>query len=552
MPTLVASPMGRERIRQARVEKGWGWSTDDDDRCLIIASQIIDKSRDYEPGGPYASGISGGTWKRFLAGRHPIRASAFKAYCQAIGLDWRDVIARDRPSSDPAETPCEDWGEAPEVTEFCGRSPELDTLTTWILTERCRLIGLCGMAGIGKTSLAVKVAEAVQSKVDALIYRSLQSAPPAAELISDLLDTLIHSPAASTADSSQESGPSQESIDSQISALMDQLRDRRCLLILDDGETILQGGQLSGQYRDGYEDYSTLLRRIGTERHQSCLVLISREQPRDISALATAGYAVRDLNLQGMSVVDGKTFLESTGLVKKGSTFEVLIQRYRGNPSALRVVSNIVQEFFGGDVIQFMSQSTVFVTDVVTELLAQQIERLSSLESDVMYWLAIACQPISLSELKTKLWRSVSTTELLDALQSLQRRSLIEKDATPEGSEAIFTLQPVVMKFVTTQFIYRICQDIHHLLETQRLDHLGLLKSHALLSDRGEPDDLQPIQMRTILSRVCDRLYEAIHPDQFQERFRDLVATTQGQPWQVIGYAEQNMKTLLNTPLEDK
>jgi hypothetical protein len=541
--------MGRERIRQARVEKGWGWSTDDDDFCLIIASQIIDDSRRYEPGGPYASGISGGTWKRFLAGRHPIRASAFKAYCEAIGLDWRDVIARD---NTPTDTPSQDWGEAPEVTGFCGRSPELETLTRWFNADQCRLIGICGMAGIGKTSLAVKVAEAVQPKVDALIYRSLQSAPPAAELLNDLLDTLGTSSSASMPNAIQDSGASQESTDSQISTLMEFLRDRRCLLLLDDIETVLQGGQLSGQYRDGYEDYSTLLRRIGMERHQSCLILVSREQPRDISTMATAGYAVRELNLQGMSIPDGKIFLESTGLVKKGSTFDVLIQRYRGNPSALRVVSNIVQEFFGGDVIQFMSQSTVFVTDVVTELLAQQIERISELESDVMYWLAIACQPISLSELKTKLWRSVSTTDLLDALQSLQRRSLIEKDATAEGSEAIFTLQPVVMKFVTTQFIHRTCQDIHHLLETKTLDYLGLLRSHALLSDRGDPDDLQPIQVRTILSRVCDRLYEAIHPDQIQASLQDLVTATQGQPWQVIGYAEQNMKTLLNTPLDKK
>ncbi len=546
MPTLVASPIGRERIRQARVEKGWGWSTDDDDVCLIIASQIIDSSRHYEPGGPYASGISGGTWKRFLAGRHPIRASAFKAYCQAIGLDWRDVIARD---NIPTDIPSQDWGEAPEVTGFCGRSPELDALTTWLMTERCRLIGLCGIAGIGKTSLVVKVAEAAQSKVDSLMYRSLQSAPPASELVSDVLDSLTNTPATSTTDLAQESDVPRASIDSQISSIMDCLRDRRCLLILDDVETILQGGQISGQYRDGYEDYSTLLRRIGTERHQSCLILVSREQPRDVSSLATAGYAVRELNLQGMSVSDGKAFLESTGLLKKGGAFDVLIQRYRGNPSALRVVSKIVQEFFGGDVIQFMSQSTVFVTDVVTELLAQQIGRLSDLESEVMYWLAIACQPISLSELKTKLWRSVSTAELLDALQSLQRRSLIEKDATAEGGEALFTLQPVVMKFVTTQFIYRTCQDIHHLLETKALVDLGLLRSHALLSDRGDPDDLQPIQVRTILSRVCDRLYEAIHPNQIQESLKALVDDIQGQPWQVIGYAEQNIQTLLKNEI---
>ncbi|MEL6222092.1 MAG: NB-ARC domain-containing protein [Cyanobacteria bacterium J06627_8] len=544
MPTLIASPKGLERIHQARREQDWGWSTDDDDRCLLTASQFVDNTRSYEAGGPYANGISGGTWKRFLGGRHPIRATAFKAYCQALGLQWHEVITRDNAATDSRY---QNWGEAPEISSFCGRSPELATLNAWMTTEQCRLIGISGMAGIGKTSLVVKAAEAVQDTFDVLVYRSLQSAPPPSELLSELADELVNSTNDNDAESDTTTASPLGTIDNDGSAIVDSLRDRRCLLILDDVEAALQSGELVGQYRTGYEAYGVFLRRIGTERHQSCVVVISRELPREVSALAGAEHAVREINLSGMSMTDGKKFLESTGLVKRGSTFDALIQRYRGNPSALRVVSKLVQEFFGGDVIQFMSQSTVFVTDVVTELLSQQIERLSDLEIEVMYWLAIACQPISLSELKTKLWRSVSTTELLSALQSLQRRSLIEKDSTNDGNEAIFTLQPVVMKFVTTQFIRRVCSDIRQLTQTRQLQYLGLLRSHTLVSDRGDPDDLQEIQVRTILNRVCDRLYELTHPDQLRDCFLDIMASAQGQPPKVIGYATHNMKTLLKT-----
>jgi hypothetical protein len=542
MPTLIASPKGLERIHQARREKDWGWSTDDDDRCLLSASQFVDESQRYEAGGPYASGISGGTWKRFLGGRHPIRATAFKAYCQALGLQWHEIIARDHGATD---TRHQNWGEAPELSNFCGRSPELKTLTTWMTVDQCRLIGISGMAGIGKTSLMVKAAETVQDKFDVLIYRSLQSAPPPTELLGELVDELTHS-ATDTDREASAVPPSGASVDSDVSNLMDSLRDRRCLLILDDVETVLQSGELVGQYRAGYEAYGQFLRRVGSERHQSCVILISREHPREVSAFADADCGIRELNLSGMSMADGKAFLESTGLVKRGSTFDALIQRYRGNPSALRVVSKLVQEFFGGDVIQFMSQSTVFVTDVVIELLSQQIERLSELESEVMYWLAIACQPMSLSELKQKLWRSVSTPELLSALQSLQRRSLIEKESTDESSEAMFTLQPVVMKFVTTQFIRRVCHEIQHLHHTRQLHDLRLLRSHALVSDRGDPDDLQPIQVRTILNRVCDRLYEVLYPDQLHDCCQAILLMAQEHPPQVTGYAAENMKTLLS------
>jgi len=58
---------------------------------------------------------------------------------------------------------------------------------------------------------------------------------------------------------------------------MQYLRSSRCLLVLD-SESILRSGELAGRYCSGYEGYGQLLRRVGDERHQSCLVLTSREK----------------------------------------------------------------------------------------------------------------------------------------------------------------------------------------------------------------------------------------------------------------------------------
>src|SRR5207247_1238431 len=50
-----------------------------------------------------------------------------------------------------------DWDGAPDVRGFHGRAQELSTLKRWVLHERCRLVVLLGLGGIGKTMLAAKL-----------------------------------------------------------------------------------------------------------------------------------------------------------------------------------------------------------------------------------------------------------------------------------------------------------------------------------------------------------------------------------------------------------
>jgi hypothetical protein len=78
-------------------------------------------------------------------------------------------------------------------------------------------------------------------------------------------------------------------------------------------------------------------------------------------------------------------------------------------------------------------------------LLERQFQRLSDIEQEIMYWLAINREPVLLEELQEDFVSPISTSELLQALVSLQRRSWIEKIA-----EA-FTQQPVVMEYVITR-----------------------------------------------------------------------------------------------------
>jgi transcriptional regulator with XRE-family HTH domain len=173
METLKASTPGLARIKQARKEKGWSV---DNPKWLEAASRVL--GIDWDETGYLAEGISEGTWKRFLAGKRPIKAEAFKAYSEILGLNWQEIVDRGL---------VQDWGEAPESSVFYGRTGELATLTQWIVNDRCRLVTLLGIGGIGKTALAVKLGESLQQEFEYFIWRSLRYAPPVDELLAELI-----------------------------------------------------------------------------------------------------------------------------------------------------------------------------------------------------------------------------------------------------------------------------------------------------------------------------------------------------------------------------
>jgi transcriptional regulator with XRE-family HTH domain len=324
-----------------------------------------------------------------------------------------------------------DWGDAPDVASFYGREWELDLLSQWVVQERCRVGSVLGQGGIGKSALATKVMHRVAEGFEVVIWRSLRDVPSCEALLESCLQVLAPQALCDISASPER----------RQDLLLDCLRSRRVLLVYDNLESFLEEGEDSGRMRAGYEGFSRVLRRVAETEHQSCLLLTSREKPIDLVPMEGRRSPVRTLRLTRLDVNACKQLLAEKEVIGDPAEQMQLIEAYAGNPLALKIVAQTIVELFGGEIAPFLKQGEV-VFGSVRELLVEQFARLSAVEQRVLLWLAILRQPVSLEELLRVLGTPLPRATVLEAVEALRRRSLIERGQHPGN----FTLQSVVLE----------------------------------------------------------------------------------------------------------
>ena len=152
------------------------------------------------------------SWLAALLGKQhpPLALMGPLAVEQTSGTDH--VIAP------PALGPRVDWGDALAVSAFHGRKPELALLTEWVVQERCRVVSVLGMGGIGKSALAVSLMHQVAPHFEVVIWRPLRDSPAPEALLDECLQVLAPHPLADVP----------TSLERRLSLLLEYLREPAC------------------------------------------------------------------------------------------------------------------------------------------------------------------------------------------------------------------------------------------------------------------------------------------------------------------------------------
>ena len=286
-----------------------------------------------------SAGLSLATVSNFLTGK-PVSYANFEELCRRLNLDWREITTSAEVISTPAPYARKrkpnlnqflDWGTAIDISVFYGYSQELTQLQSWILQDGCRLLGLFGIGGVGKTTLATQLARQIQDQFDYVFWRSVPTVPCFDSMMTDLLSLFSHN----------------KENQLNINQIIYYLRTHRCLIILDHVDI-------------DHLKYMQFIKILAETYHQSCVIFTSREQYQEFTFLEYWLSSVRCLKLSN-SLEIALFLIESQplwGTDQEKYDLCNLCNLCNNNPLKVKQMIVSIIHLYNGDISKFLKRNT--------------------------------------------------------------------------------------------------------------------------------------------------------------------------------------------------
>ncbi len=385
-------------------------------------------------------------------------------------------------SEDEDETPPDgETGERPDFPseEFFGRSNEIAELVEYC--DRNKLIFITGLAGMGKSTVVKHLQHLVSDKFDDVVPLNLNFNPAIA------------------------------SIDNIIAIL----KQKRCLLILDN---------LDLEDQEHSQNYHHLLEQIAKTEHKSCTIVTCRTLPE---GYRTWEPRPKIMALPGLAEPESIKLLENGGLPSgaKVEQVQALIQKYGGNPWGLKLAMQDIDDLYDGDLAAYLEHKSILVKGFRDEI-EGILKRLSLLELEVLYWLALQKEPLHLNDIRTAfpdLYKfSLDGNDIRDAVLELYRRSLLEK------YNGHFSLVPAIQDFVGIRLLKEIRHEIEA-INSNNFEHLVWL---------------QKLQLKDEQIKLRDRLTRSFSKQELSEASSQVECISRESKKDKIGYILENLRYL--------
>ena len=287
----------------------------------------------------YDTGLSLATISNFLTGK-PVSYTSFEELCRRLNLDWREIttcaevifppppayaqIRKKKPNLNQFP----DWGTAIDISAFYGYSQELTQLQSWILQDGCRLLGLFGIGGVGKTTLATQLAKQIHDQFDYVFWRSVPTVPCFDSMMTDLLSLFSH----------------HKENKLNINQIIYYLRTHRYLIILDHVDI-------------DHLKYMQFIKIIAETNHQSCVIFTCREQYPEFTFLEYWLSSVRCLKLSNSSEI-ALSLIESQPLWGTDQEKDDLCNLCNNNPLKIKQMIVSIIHLYNGDIGKFLERNT--------------------------------------------------------------------------------------------------------------------------------------------------------------------------------------------------